>query len=353
MDVRAVGVEEEFLLVDPDTGAPRAVAGTMLRHAPELTGELAAEQVETATDPCADLADLLGELRAKRALAADAARAVGAAAVPLATSPVPVEPHVAEDARYRAMVDRFGLTAAEQLTCACHVHVTVESDDEAVAVVDRIRPWLPPLLALSVNSPFWAGAESGYAGYRTQVWGRWPTAGVTEPFGSAAEYHRCVENLLATDTILDEGMVYFDARVSRRHPTVEVRVADVCREPQDAVLLAALVRGLVDTAAREWRAGVPVPPVRTEVLRLAMWRASRTGLDGDLLDPWTDRPAPAAAVVLGLVDRIAPALLDAGDLPTVLDLWRELADRRPGAHHQRRAFVRGGVREIVADVLAP
>ena len=92
--------------------------------------------------------------------------------------------------------------------------------------------------------------------------GRWPSAGPTGPFGSAAEYQRFTEELLRTETVLDRGMLYFDARPSHHHPTVEVRVADVCRDPRDTLLLAALTRGLVETAAREWAAGQPLAPAR-------------------------------------------------------------------------------------------
>jgi len=177
--------------------------------------------------------------------------------VALATSPVPTQPHVAESERYQRMMRTFGSTAAEQLTCGCHVHVTVGSDDEGVAALDRIRPWLAPLLALSANSPFWDGRDSGYGSYRSQVWGRWPSAGPTELFGTAKRYREVAEALLATDTVLDEGMLYFDARLSRRHPTLEIRVADVCREPDDAVLIAGLTRALVDTAVAEARRASP------------------------------------------------------------------------------------------------
>ena len=187
---------------------------------------------------------------------------------------------------------RFGLTVSEELTCGCHVHVGIDSDDEGVGALDRIRPWLPPLLALTANSPFWQGGDSGYASYRSQVWQRWPSAGPYAPFGSPAGYHATVQAMIDTDTLLDPGMVYFDARLSVQHPTLEVRVGDVCLDVDDAVLLAALVRGLVETAARAWRAGVPADPVRLELLRLAAWRAGRSGVDGVLLDPCSWRPMP-------------------------------------------------------------
>ena len=150
MGVRSVGVEEELLLVEP------------------------------GTRPCTTLDELEGELRRARAAAAEAAGRVGVQVAALGTSPVPVEPESVGQPRYQRMTEAFGLTAQEQLTCGCHVHVQVGSDEEGVAVLDRIQPWLAMLLALSANSPFWQGADSSYASFRYQAWGRWPCSGPTE-----------------------------------------------------------------------------------------------------------------------------------------------------------------------------
>jgi carboxylate-amine ligase len=130
-------------------------------------------------------------------------------------------------------------------------------------------------------------------------------------------------------------MVYFDARLSADWPTVEVRVADVCLRVDDAVTLAGLVRGLVETAARDARAGRPVPEVRTEILRLAAWRAARSGIGGDLVHPSTSRPAPAADVVGALLDAVRPALADAGDEQGVEAGVRAILRRGTGADLQR------------------
>ncbi|NMI01578.1 glutamate--cysteine ligase [Pseudonocardia acidicola] len=357
MSVRTVGVEEEFLLIDPVSGRPRAVGGAVLRIAEaddgtetELTGELHREQLETATVPCNSLDELGRELRRARAEAAEAARAVGVELVALATSPLAVEPTLSPSVRYREMRERFGLTVDEELTCGCHVHVAVDSDAEGVTALDGIRPWLAPLLALSANSPFWQGTASGYASFRSQVWSRWPSAGPNEPFGSPAGYRATVEAILGSNTVLDEGMLYFDARLSRLHPTVEIRVADVCLDPDDAVLVAALTRALVETAIR---ADGPPPPVRTEVLRLASWRAGRSGIDGELLAPRTWRPAPAAEVLGRLVDHVRPALEDAGDLGTVRELLDAVLRRGTGATRQRTVLTqKGELRAVVADAVA-
>ena len=278
--VRSVGVEEELLIVEPGTGRPRALAGAVIRAArpgaeepgsgelcadersaaerdavQPLEFELQKQQLEIDTRPCYSLDELSRELRRCRATAAAAAARAGVTVAALGTSPVAVHPEVVPTSRYQAMAEAFGLTAQEQLTCGCHVHVGISSAEEGVAVLDRIQPWLATLLALSANSPFWQGVDSAYASFRYQAWGRWPCSGPTYQFGSVEVYQSTVQRMIDTATLLDSGMVYFDARLSQHYPTIEVRIADVCQHAEDAVLIAALIRGLVETEARNWQAG--------------------------------------------------------------------------------------------------
>lgn len=373
MTVRSVGVEEELLLVEPETGQPRAVAGTVLAAAAQagagpggqdsaggaghgggqaLDFELQLQQVETNTQPCQGLDDLGREVRRCRSQAAGAAAKAGARIAALATSPVPVAPELAGHVRYQEMARAFGLTVYEQLTCGCHVHVEISSAEEGVAVLDRVGPWLAVLLALSANSPFWQGRDSSYASFRYQAWGRWPTAGPTEVFGSAGAYRQTVEQMLRTQTLLDTGMVYFDARLSERYPTVEVRIADVCLFAQDTVLVAALARGLVDTEARRWREGIPAQRTRAELLRLSAWRASRSGMNDVLISPVTGLPEPAAAVAHLLLDHVQDALEDAGDAPAVRELLAAVLARSNGATFQREAHRGpGGLAQVVSSAV--
>ena len=369
MSLRSVGVEEEFLLVDPATGRPRAVAGTALQAvrqadrgqgygpgagtgghdaAEALELELQLQQLETNTQPCRALDDLGREVRRCRASAADAAARAGAQVAALATSPILVEPEITGKSRYQKMADAFGLTAQEQLTCGCHVHVEISSPDEGVAALDRIGPWLATLLALSANSPFWQGRDSSYASFRYQAWGRWPSSGPAGEYGSAQAYRETVRQMVRTGTLLDAGMVYFDARLSERYPTIEIRVADVCLQADDAVLIAALARALVETEARRWRQGTPVRQVRAELLRLAAWRASRSGLDDVLIHPISGLPAPSAAVAALLLEHVSDALADAGETGTVTDLLAAVVARGNGAAFQRNAYRRSG---HLADVV--
>jgi carboxylate-amine ligase len=353
--VRTFGVEEELLVVDGVTRRPLASAeGLIARAGPtgqhRLTVELQQEQVEVVGPPCVTLTEQLAAIRRGRFLADEAARAVGGRVVALATPVWPGLPNIVPDERYRRIQQHAGLLADEQLTCGFHVHVQIEDREEGVAVLDRIRVWLPTLLALSANSPFWYGVDSGFASYRYQAGSRWPTAGPYEVFGSAQAYEQRSRALLRSGVPLDEAMLYFDARLSATYPTVEVRVTDVCMNLTHAAVLAALARALVETAARQWREGEPPPSVSTAVLRAWTWRASRFGVDGLLVSPAGGLPVAAGHVVAELLHLLRPVLDEYGELDRVRTVVGEIIAHGSGARHQRQAFARGEDPADVVDV---
>ncbi|WP_082309199.1 glutamate--cysteine ligase [Leucobacter musarum] len=364
---RTLGVEEELLLVDPRSGriAPAielvlaaAAAADVRALVPEahdltrLEREAKREQVEAISVPHTSLDTLERSVALGRALADVAARQIGLRAVAMGTSATVSQTQLTASKRYAAIAEQFQSTMREQLTCGLHVHVGVADDDEGVAVLDRIRPWLPLVLALSANSPMWGGEDSGYASQRYQVWSRWPTAGPTDIFGSPAAYHRAVDALLATGVPLDDGMVYFDARLSARFPTVEVRVADVCLEAAHSVAIAGIVRALVSTAAQEWKSGFSPDPMPTTVVRLAMWSASRHGVTGPLLNPILGQPCEPRVAIDALLAHIAPALAATNDLHRVTAMVDEVFASGSGAERQRRIMrERRSARALVTDAI--
>ena len=250
--------------------------------------------------------------------------------------------------RYRRIQTEYGEMARQSLVAAMHVHVDVDDDEEAVRVVDGIRPWLPLLLALSANSPYWQGRDTGHASWRSQLWSRWPTAASAQPFGDAATYRAVSERMIAWGGGLDPGMLYFDVRLAERYPTVEIRVADVCTEVEDAVLVALLTRALVTTVA----AGPAPPTWRTDLLRVATWRAARHGLSRDLVHPLEATLAPPRAVFDSAVEHVRPALEEADDLDLVCDAFERLVARGNGATRQRRVHESTGDLLSVVDDLA-
>jgi len=362
--IRTLGVEEELLLVDPETRQVSARSAEVLKEnrehgegrAPhsasdELDQELFLHQVETRTDPATDLADIERQLIAARRTAGEAAAAQGLAVI--ASGIVPIaggEPQVSDNQRYRDMVETFGETARTGQTCGCHVHVAIDSREEGVAVIDRIMPWLPVLVAVTANSPFFEGRDTGYASWRTQAWTRWPSAGATEQFGSLEGYDETSRLLKMTGAARDDGMLYYDARLSIHQPTVEVRVLDACTDVADAVFAAALVRGLVETARADAAAGLPLARWRAEILRACTWRASRVGLASSLVHPGEREVRPAREVLTALVDHVRPALGEAGDLDRVEEGVDRVL-RAGGATRQRAAFERAGSVGAVVDDL--
>jgi len=352
------------MLVDPGTGELTSVSQQAIRahrsvpgqvsvgvgrggDEPGLEHELFLQQIETATPPVESLSDLLDEIRRGRAAVGKAAEAAGAAAVAMPT-PVLVDPQedVTPRPRYQRIYEEFGEISRQSLVCAMHVHIDIGDDAEAVAVIDRIRPWLPVLLAISANSPFWRGRDTGYASWRSQTWARWPSSGSSQPFGDAETYHATTQRMVDWGAALDPGMVYFDVRIAQDYPTVEVRVADVCTEVQDAGLVAALARGLVETGAESWHRKEPVSPWRSDLLRVASWRASRYGLASRLVHPVTLELADAREVVAALIEHTAEALDAAGDKTFVKEAFARLLSRGSGAGRQR------AVREAKGDLMA-
>jgi glutamate---cysteine ligase / carboxylate-amine ligase len=354
-----IGVEEEFHVVRPDTGAPEPASRRILRGVGDAEPELQRSMIETASGVHTSLSELREDLIARRKSVAEAAGRHGLAVVAAATVPEAGRraTRVYPNDRYEWMAEEYRQLVDEQQVCACQVQVGVPDRDLAVRITRRIRAWLAPLLAMSVSSPLFAGLDTGYASYRSVVTSRWPTVGPSPDLNSAAEYDQLVADLVATGVISDAGMVYFDTRLSARYPTVEIRVADGCPTVDDAVLVAALGRALVDVAAQEDEAGTPVPESPQVLIRAATWRAARSGLSGLLLDPLTRQAHPAHEQVDRLFAHCRPALEARGDWATACELWNGLAARGTSADRQRTLLARGAthpelVRALIADTYA-
>lgn len=337
------GVEEEFLLVDWDSGRPMGCNADVAAHAADrgvdVQLELTTCQVETATVKTESSVQLRQELSRLRAATAEAARRAGAALLAIGVPPV-AHPDVTITGteRYRRIAERFGALAAEQGVCGCHVHVEVPHRDAAVQVCNWLRPWLPVLLSLTANSAVHAGVDTGYASWRSVLWGRWPSAGPPPHFETAAHYDAVVAMLVDSGAILDEAMLYWDVRPSSKFPTVEIRVADVAATVAEAVLLATLCRAAVMTALGAYERGETAPRVDDHLLRAAYWRSARDGLEGRLLDPfdgWV--AAPAARVLGGFLGALRPALAELGEDWVDAEVHRLLREGN-GAMRQRRAF---------------
>ncbi|MCW2877836.1 MAG: putative enzyme [Sphaerisporangium sp.] len=353
-----VGVEEEYLVVDPVTRevAPHGPA-IVERAAAELGEQVGTEitrfQVEAKTAPCSSIAELEGQLRRMRAAVAAAAREEGLALVASGTPVLgeAVPPPITDHPRYGVGIATYRGLHDEQSICAGHVHVHLPDRERAVLVGNHLRPWLPVLVALMANSPFWAGRDTGYASWRTLSWGKWPVAGPPPYFASLAEFDELIGALTESGALVDPGTIFWDVRPSARLPTIEVRVTDVPATAEESALLAAVVRALVLVSLDRVERGDPGPALSGERLRVAYWRAARDGLDGHGVDPLTGRLRPAADLLSVLLRHIEPALEGTGDLDLVTRRLERLRAAGTGAARQRAAHDRRGRPADVVDHL--
>ncbi len=359
MAAETLGVEEEYQLIDAATGALRPANQAVLDAARPAMGEavhpeLMRSQVEVSTPVCRSLDQVEEELRAlRRRLNAAAARCgcrLGAA------GSHPTARWEAEEVtprpRYLAMADDFQQMARETLIFGCHVHVGVDDPDQRIDIMGRIRPWLPTLLALSANSPFWGGRDTGYASYRTVVFRRWPTTGMPASFADDAEYQRTVKALVAAGAIEDATHLYWDVRPSARFPTLEVRIADVCLTVDAAVTVAGLVAAMVATARQQAEGGGSRDDTRRELLEAAVWRAARHGLTEQLIDVEQGALRPAPEVVELLLTTLRPAMEDAGTWDRLTDGVRQILSGGTGAERQRAVLRQTGSLDDVARFIA-
>lgn len=352
-----IGVEEEFHLVDPQTRRLRPAVAAVLergrrRLGEDVDAELLPSQVEVRTPVCSSLAEVRTAVVRLRHELGQAAAEAGCRLAASGTHPWQAQvPEVTRKQRYEEMADRFGIIAREQVVCGCHVHVGIADPEIAISAMNRARPWLATLLALSANSPFWCGEDTGYASFRTQVWSHWPSAGPPGFFASREEYDEVMAALVDVGVLRDLGMLYWDVRPAQELDTLEFRVADACLSVDESVMLAGLTRALARTCTEAASRDEPVEHVGVELLRAAHWRAARSGLDGDLVDVDARRPVPAGEQVRRLLDHVGPALAEHGDVAEVTALVAQTLGRGTGAARQRAAYQRRGNLDDVVDLI--
>ncbi|WP_199178055.1 carboxylate-amine ligase [Mycobacterium hubeiense] len=344
-----IGVEEEFFLIDPVSRAVKSLGPQVVAHAVASMGELVTGefnlcQLEVKTPPCADAAQLCDELCQLRAAAAKAAMAQGvrlcASGTPVVACDGPVL--VGDHPRYRAGVAQYRAMLDDFAICSLHTHVYLPDAEVAVLVGNHLRPWLPLLVAMSANSPFYQSKDTGYASWRAVTRSRFPCLG-PPPFAASLREHREIACAIAeAEAMLDVDTPFWDVRPNPRLPTIEIRAMDVTTDVDDTVALAVLLRAMVATATQRVIAGDPGPQPCSEVLRATYWQAARDG--------WSPRAAEQAR---RLIDCVMPALQQHGDVDLVTAFLRRLEHHGTGAHRQRASAARHGeLTGVVDDLIA-
>ncbi|GAB3596793.1 carboxylate-amine ligase [Microbacterium tumbae] len=322
------------------------MAASDAMRAEQLPGTVTTEfltcQVEHATSPVGSADEARAELDGFRSALGRFAAEHGAIAAgtgtPFGTGEATT---VSPSARYARIAEWLGDISGGHQVNGLHVHTEIADEEERIRALNRLRPWLPVLLALSGNAPFWHGRETGYQSWRSVLLRRLPTMGCPPVFADATHYRESVDRLVRLGAAPDIASLAWAARASDRYPTVEVRVFDAQLTTDDTLLVATLTRALLVSA--------PAPaPIDTDAIDAALWMAAREGLEADLLNPRTGGVEPATGILPLLMETVSDALQDAGDQAFVEDRLRRVRTDGTGAQRQLRAHAAGGTEGLRA-----
>jgi carboxylate-amine ligase len=350
-----VGIEEEFGILDPESHSLvqryeelRAAADGDDVLAERVAGELISSEIEIRSAKGRDFADALASQREARArlfrLAADQGVLLSA------TGCHPWSPwweqQIIDTEHYQRLLRDLGYVARRNNTFSVHVHVGIHGADRAIAVCDRLRPVLPQLLAISANSPFLDGHDSGLHTVRTQIFTKsFPRCGIPDPFGDWRSYADYVDYLVRTRSIMEHTQLWWSIRPHHSFGTVEVRICDAQTTADAATALEALLVACVAQAALDYDARVSFESPPGRLVEEVLWRAIRYGLDGRTLDLDRGEELPAAELPERLLEWTAPARSELG-----LDV---ALPEQGGAQRQREALARGAsIEEVFAAEVA-
>ncbi|HEY8503430.1 MAG TPA: glutamate--cysteine ligase [Gemmataceae bacterium] len=357
-DRPTLGVEIELQLVDAETFALKNCILEVLERVPEgLRGrvkpELMQSYLEINTEVCRDVGEVERDLREKLRAVDRAVRECGARLCWAATHPFSPwhEQLVTPTERYYRLVDNLQQTARRLVTFGLHVHVGVDSGDKAVMICDRLMRHLPTLLALSVNSPYWGGRDTGLHSARSKVMEGLPTAGLPPLMRNWSEYVWLVNHLVQTKFIETIREIWWDARPHNNFGTVEVRVCDMPADLSGVLALTALVQSLVYRLSEQIDEGMYQFDCHPMLVRQNKWRACRFGTEALLVDPYTLQVSSVREMVEDLIPRLEPTARELGCAEHLARV-RTLIEAPMASARQREVFQRtGDLREVVKAFL--
>jgi carboxylate-amine ligase len=322
-------------------------------HERRIKAELLQSVIEVATHVAGSVGEAIEDARGLRATLRDAAAERGAVIAGAGTHPFSRWEHqdVTDHERYRALMEEMRWVAEREVIFGLHVHVGVASADEAIAVLNGLCTWLPELLALSANSPFWQGRATGLESTRTKVFETFPRSGLPPAFGSFEEFELLVERAIKTGSFPDYTYIWWDARPHPKLGTVEVRICDAQTRLESVAGIVALVQSLAATLVADFERGVKPQAQPVTLVAENKWRAARDGLNGKLIDLERDEERPVREAVLALVERAEPAAIRLGCREELAEVER-LVERGSGADEQRSVYEETGSLLAVAQWLA-
>ncbi|MGH3046658.1 MAG: glutamate--cysteine ligase, partial [Gaiellaceae bacterium] len=342
----SLGVEEEFQIVGRESHELVSRIDEILlafdddeKHEGRVKPELLQSVVEMATKVSRTVGEALEDLARLRARLSDVAAESDSLIASAGTHPFSRYEHqeVTDRPRYRELIESMRWVAERELIFGLHVHVGLDSPDKAIACANAARSFLPELLALSVNSPFWQGRPTGLASTRTKVFEAFPRSGLPPAFSSYEEFELLVDRAIRTNSFPDYTYIWWDLRPHPRLGTIELRICDAQTRIEAVAVLVALTQSLVATLAEEWEGGAQPPLQPITLVAENKWRAARDGLHAQLIDLERDTERPAPEALRALAERCEPAARRLG-CAEELSALENVLSRGSGAGEQLRLY---------------
>lgn len=341
----SLGVEEEFQILNGESYELVSRIDEILlafegkATEKQIKAELLQSVVEVATEVAGTVSEAVEDLRGMRARLREVTGETGAVIASAGTHPFSRYEHqeVTDRPRYQDLIESMRWIAERELIFGLHIHVGLDSPDKAIACANGLRTYLPELLALSANSPFWQGRPTGLASTRVKIFEPFPRAGLPPAFGSFEEFELLVERGIKTNSFPDYTYIWWDLRPHPKLGTIEVRVCDAQTRLDSIAGITALVQSLVATFAAELDEGNRPATEPITLIAENKWRAARYGLGAKLIDFATDTERDAPDAVRALVERAAPAAEELGCARALEEVERIL-ERGSGADEQLRVY---------------
>jgi carboxylate-amine ligase len=341
-----VGIEEEFQILDAESYElvqrfdPIAESVGDPVH---VKAELQQSTIETATPVSRSVGEAVEHCRALRAALRDAAAQHGALIAAAGTHPFSRWEHqaITEGERYEGIVESLQWVAERVVIFGLHVHVGLQHAQQAIAVANALRTWIPELLALSASSPFWHGRDTGLSSARSVIFQGMPRSGLPPAFASFEEWELAMERMVKVGFVEDYTYIWWDLRPHPRLGTIELRACDAQSRVETVAALAALTQCLAAMLAERHDRGEPLPIHPVTLVSENKWLAARHGLSTDLVDLEHDTIRPAREAVLELVELVEPWAERLGCSSELLEV-EHVCSRGTGADEQRAAYEEQG-----------
>ncbi|HYK88688.1 MAG TPA: carboxylate-amine ligase [Acidobacteriota bacterium] len=352
-----LGIEEEFQVIDPETRGLKSHIHEMFavgesRLKDQIKREMHQSVIEVGTPICSDITEARKEVMKLRSEIIKLVRENGARIAAAGTHPfshwadVPITP----SPRYQQLVHDLQMVARANLVFGLHVHVAVEDNETRIQIMNAVRYFLPHVFALSVNSPFWCGRDTGWQSYRAKVFDRFPRTGIPDYFGSWGEFDDFVQTLVATGCIDNGKKIWWDVRPHPHFPTLEYRICDVPMRVDETICFAALFQALTAKLWKLYSGNMGWRLYRRSLINENKNRAARWGLDGKLIDFGKKSEVPTEELMCELLEFVDDVLDELKSRQEV-NYVEEIIKHRPGAARQHKVYEKTQSLPAVVDYI--